>query len=130
MATFKTDQYSGRMPVQVRNGGEAYLKVITYTPAANMANGDVLALCKLEAGEQVVDFQVGNTTTGMTGSLGVLNAGLTALTSTWKAGIAAYQRADSAASWSDTSARAVGWVASAAQTGAGTLTFILTCRKI
>jgi hypothetical protein len=130
MATIKTDEYAGRKATTTRHAGEVYQKVISYTPSANIASGDILLVAQLEEGEQCLDWQVGNSTTALVGTLGVMNAGLTAVATAWKAGVAAYQRADSAVQWFDVTARTLGFVATASQTGAGTLTFVLSCRRI
>lgn len=131
MPNVKTEYTIGAKPTPYCPDGEIRAIHVAYTPPSNLQIGDIIEVIDLDDNTQVVDWAVFGLPTGLQGSLGELNAGRTALSTTWKAGITGVQRADSAAHLANTSGkRRVGFVPSAAQTAAGTVNLVLWTRAI
>jgi hypothetical protein len=99
----QADTYTGKYPVLLAPPRSDVLEVVIpfVLPAANVANGDVLALCKVPAGVRIVDWMIytddadSNGTPTIAYSLGTLNSASapTALTTTYKSGITTAQSA-------------------------------------
>lgn len=91
----KSDVFTGKFPVRnfPMHSGLLELAINVPLPAANPVANDLLALCKIPAGVQVVDWAItagdadSNGTPTLDFTLGTLNAGLTDLATTWKTGI-------------------------------------------
>jgi hypothetical protein len=106
------DTYTGKYPVLMNPPRSDVLEVVIpfALPAANVANGDVLSLCKVPAGVKIIDWMIytddadSNGAPAIAYSLGTLNSASapTALTTTYKSGITtaqsgALQRCDTTA---------------------------------
>lgn len=135
-ATTRAAAHTGVLPIRVAPTCQEVQDVpIPFEfPAANVAVNDILALVKVPAGVEIVDWSVlcedadSNGVPTIAFTLGSLNAGLTDIATTYKAGITVaqsggVQRNDSAACFTESSAaeRSVGikWTAAAATYVAG-----------
>lgn len=131
MANYKTNYTQGYTPTPYCGEGEIRAIPISYTPTVNLAIGDIVELVDLDDATQVVDWAVWGVPTSLVGSLGELNAGKTALSTTWKAGVSGIQRADSAAHLANTSGkRRAGLVVTTAATAQTPLNATIFVRAV
>jgi hypothetical protein len=131
MANFKTSFVNGSKPTPYCGSGEPRVIHIVYQHPTNLPIGDIVELVDLDDNTQVVDWAVFGIPPGSVSSLGELNAGRTALSTTWKTAINAVTRADSAAHLANTAGkRRLGLVLTTAQTGAGAFNVVVTVRAV
>ncbi len=64
MATFKSDKAQTGAPARYLHSGDV-TEFVTYTTSAVLSAGDVVELCKVDAGARVVAIQLKATDTGM-----------------------------------------------------------------
>jgi hypothetical protein len=131
MANFKTAFVNGTKPTPYCGSGEPRNIHIVYQHPTNLPIGDIVELVDLDDNTQLVDWTVFGVPPGSASSIGELNAGRTALSTTYKTAVSGVQRADSPAHLANTTGkRRVGIVLTTAQTGAGAFNVMLTVRAV
>jgi hypothetical protein len=130
MANFKSPHVTREKATAYHGGGELFVIPAQLDLSAAAIN-DVLEFVDLQPGVVVEDFIVHNTATALAFTLGELNGTQTAVAATWKAGVAAFQRADNGIHRGNATVnRRLGALVTTAATGAGVVNVSLFCRAL